>query len=654
MPALQLNPDNMVVAGKIKEVLEQRIGSDRFCMWFGNRVQFLFDGDQLSVVVEGEFARERLRRNYFRAIESAAAETLQRLVTVCLVLPGERDGMLTAGVSSDDAIDHSREMQPDEFPEATDLSGQDRLDRPMKSLPVRHASVADRSPGERRGGGPAPLYQFAMASATEPRHSQRVSNFSNQGTTSKMQPVYDRNEPAGTASPKRNQLRRPSLRVLSEPTTPDAVSANPPIAMATAPESSSRNTAAVSAAVAAPQLAGQVSVDSGAASGRPGRTTSSRQASPSSAARRSAPTTRSVKGGPETAAAHAPAQQQGALTFANFVSGTSNTLATTAAKLLAGEPIGSAPLCFWGATGTGKTHLLSAIRHELRSRYRLGRVLMMSAEEFTNDFLSCVRGTGLPAFRKRYRDVDALLIDNVQFLGGKNATVREMMYTIDTILSRRRPLVMAADRPPLEITGLSSDLAGRMSSGLVCGINPLDLELRRNLLRVHAQRSYLPWDEETIELLAQRISGDGRAVQGIVQMVSMLQRMYRRMPTLDEIVSQAGELLQRGPKVVALADVEKAVCTAFGLTANELRSDSKSRNVSQPRILAMYLSRQHTTAAFAEIGRYYGDRNHSTVIAAHRRVEDWIKLGQAVGGRGPKNLKVQDAIAAVENLLRIG
>jgi len=154
--------------------------------------------------------------------------------------------------------------------------------------------------------------------------------------------------------------------------------------------------------------------------------------------------------------------------------------------------------------------------------------------------------------------------------------------------------------------------------------------------------------------LAQRAVGDGRVIQGISQLVSMLQRMYRRMPTAQEITSHAGDLLQRGPKVVALADVEKAICSAFGLSASELRSDSKSRNVSQPRILAMYLSRQHTTAAFSEIGRYYGDRNHSTVIAAHRRVEDWLKLGQTVGGRGPKNMKVQEAIAAVENLLRIG
>jgi chromosomal replication initiator protein len=134
----------------------------------------------------------------------------------------------------------------------------------------------------------------------------------------------------------------------------------------------------------------------------------------------------------------------------------------------------------------------------------------------------------------------------------------------------------------------------------------------------------------------------------------MLQRMYRRMPTMQEILREAGDMLQRGPRAVALEDIERAVCAAFNLPVGELRGEVKSRNVSQPRILAMYLSRQHTSAAFSEIGRYFGDRNHSTVIAAYRRAEAWLKTNQSVGGRGPHAIKVQEAIDTVENLLRIG
>ncbi len=148
--------------------------------------------------------------------------------------------------------------------------------------------------------------------------------------------------------------------------------------------------------------------------------------------------------------------------------------------------------------------------------------------------------------------------------------------------------------------------------------------------------------------------GDGRVIQGIGRLVSTLQRMYRRMPSMQEIMREAGDLLQRGPRMVGLPEIEKAVCAAFNLPSGELRGDAKARTVSQPRILAMYLARQHTNAAFSEIGRYFGNRNHSTVIAAYRRAEDWIKANQAVGGTGNRGLKVQEAIDTVENLLRIG
>jgi len=644
MLTLQQEPDDTAVIGRIMEVLEQRIGSDRFGLWFGDRVEFRYDSANLSVIVDGDFALQRLRGNYLRAIESAAAEVLHRAVTVRLMLQADDVGMLALSDEAATAADGQESV------DQSDFAGHKRDDQPITAVsvdtflvppevvsPGREGVSPSDSPGSRsaaptrRGGvgqrplrsenrGPAPVGQWLMAAATDPRYSRRQSSSSSSNT-----PV------------------RPAMPSASNPN--DAKIAPP----AAAGSRAVGNRAAVKSV--------RVISEHDAATGI-APLNGTRVAGPAQRRNEVAQSTKNVADNDSAAvdsrSRSNPSPSGETMTFSSFVASTSNTLAVTAAKLLAANPAGATPLCFWGATGTGKTHLLSAIRHELRARHRMPRVLLLSAEDFTNDFLSCVRGTGLPAFRKRYRDVDALLIDNVQFLGGKNATLREMLYTVDTILSRRRPLILAADRQPLEIEGLSADLAGRMSSGLVCGINPMELDLRRDLFRRYAQQSYMPWDDETIELLAQRAGGDGRVIQGISQLVSMLQRMYRRMPTAQEIISQAGDLLQRGPKVVALADVEKAICTAFGLSTGELRSDSKSRNVSQPRILAMYLSRQHTTAAFSEIGRYYGDRNHSTVIAAHRRVEDWIKSDQTVGGRGPKNMKVQEAIAAVENLLRIG
>lgn len=553
-----------IVEGKIRDGLERRIGTDRFGIWFGDRVRFEIGPEGLTVWVHGEFALERLRGHYYRQIESIAAEVVGGIVPVKMSLWEERAGVLSS--EDREAATSLRPSVPTPTAVTTDV-------QKIRSQPVRSIRVSSPNP-----------IRDVVPNATVPRG-----------------------------------IGGGQLRVGSGP-------------FAVRPSAGSSSFGSSSFGSTGNGLSVNASAREGSG--------------------------RDLGGEGEDGALGeslaAPGRRVVPMTFTNFMPATSNELAVTAARLLAADPIGSAPLCFWGPTGTGKTHLLHAIRHELRARHGMPRVILLSAEQFTNDFLACVRGTGLPAFRKRYRDADALLIDNVQFLGGKTATLRETLYTVDALLTRRRPLVLAADRQPLEIDGLAGDLAGRMSSGLVCGINPMERELRKVLYRRHAEQSYLPWDEATIEVLAERTIGDGRVIQGIAQLVSMLQRMYRRMPTIQEIAAQAGDMLQRGPKVVALADIEKAICSTFGITTQELRSEAKSRSVSHPRILAMYLSREHTTAAFSEIGRYYGDRNHSTVIAAHRRVEEWLQGERTLGGRGPKGMKVKEAIAAVESLLRIG
>jgi chromosomal replication initiator protein len=550
MPALHHESEDRDVIGKIKEALIQRIGVQRFDLWFGHGVTFREEAETVLVEVTGEFALERLRKNYFRHLESAVAEVKGGLSPVRMRASNQPDLLngqtnVTAGLNNGSQLTNNNQSV------STSPSSQPKQPgSPVQSsrTPLRNPVSFRRQPDLSRG--PAHLVAFRSAAIdSEPSAPHTGHSLEGQHATASMPPSDD----ASTIS-----------------------------------------------------------------------------------------------------ASETASSRSEAMTFANFASGNSNQLAHTAAKMLAAQPGDAAPICFWGATGTGKTHLLHAIRHELRHRHRMQRVILLSAEDFTNDFLTAVRGAGLPAFRKRYRDVDALLIDNIQFFGGKSATLREVLYTVDTIISRKRPLVLAGDRPPMEIEGLSGELAGRLSSGLVCGLNPHELNVRCELLRRESMRSFITWDEETIQALAMRISGDGRLIQGIGRLVSTLQRMYRRMPTLAEILREAGDMLQRGPRSVALADIERAVCAAFNLPAGELRSEAKTRNVSQPRILAMYLARQHTNAAYSEIGRYFGDRNHSTVIAAYRRAEGWLKNNQSVGGRGTHGLKVQEAIDTVENLLRIG
>lgn len=282
------------------------------------------------------------------------------------------------------------------------------------------------------------------------------------------------------------------------------------------------------------------------------------------------------------------------------------------------------------------------------------RVIRLSAEQFTNDFIKSVGTSGLPAFRRRYRDLDALLIDDVQFLATKKATLREMLYTIDTLASAGRPLVFTADRPPAEISGLTRELAGRMSAGLVCPMRPLDTTTRETLLRrLIAQHCPAAWPEEVIVEINGMLGGDGRMLRGIVNLVSTLQRMHRRMPTMDEIRQYGGELLRSQTPVVTLTAIERAVCEAFELDAQALRSGGQTRSISEPRMLAMYLSRQLTSSAFSEIARHYGGRSHTTALAANRKVASWLESGRSVG-RGRQAMSARQAVERIESILRTG
>ncbi len=342
------------------------------------------------------------------------------------------------------------------------------------------------------------------------------------------------------------------------------------------------------------------------------------------------------------------------MTSANFIPGQCNRLAHTAMVMACQDPASASPLFLCGPTGTGKTHLLAAIAEQLRRRHRMKRVIHLSAEQFTNDFISSVGNSGITAFRRRYREVDALLIDDVQFLGSKKATLREMLYTVETLAGAGRPLVFSGSHSPTEIDGLTRELAGRMAAGLVCSIQPLDGATRETLLqRWIAERCQLQVPDSLIEAINPMLAGDGRVISGIVNVINTLQRMFGRTPTLDELRQYAGQLLRAAKPVTTLSVIESAVCEAFQLPSDSLRGKSQTRAVTGPRMLAMYLSRQLTSAAYAEIARHFGGRSHSTAISAEQNVKAWLAEGGDVG-RGRAAMSAREAIDRVETLLRSG
>ncbi|EMI57583.1 DnaA/Hda family protein [Rhodopirellula sallentina] len=339
-------------------------------------------------------------------------------------------------------------------------------------------------------------------------------------------------------------------------------------------------------------------------------------------------------------------------TLDSFITGPCNDFAFSAATMAMSTPEIATPLFLHGPTGTGKSHLLAAIAEEFRRRRRMRRVIVLTAEQFTNDFVGSVNSTGLVSFRRKYREVDALLIDDVHFLASKTATLREALYTLETLAAAGKPLVFTANLPPADIRGLTGEVAGRMASGLVCPLLALDAETRLKLLtRLVKTRCVLDCDEGLLSEVSEAVSGDARAVTGVANLIGMLQRMFRREPTIDEIRQFGGDLMRNIRSAPSLRSIEKAVCEAFGLENDGLRGKAQTRRVSEPRTLAMYLARQHTGSAFTEIAKHFGRRSHTGAIAAQQKVEEWLASGKFIGG-GDAAMAASDAIARVEARLR--
>jgi len=336
-----------------------------------------------------------------------------------------------------------------------------------------------------------------------------------------------------------------------------------------------------------------------------------------------------------------------------FVVGEGNRVAHASAEMIVRRPGEVTPLFVYGPNGVGKTHLLEGIWSAVRQSSRSLRMIYLSAEQFTSYFLEALRGSGLPSFRRKYRDVGMLIIDDVQFFSGKRATLVELQHTIDTLLRHRRQLVLAGDRPPVELDGLGPELTARMSGGLVCGMIPPDHPTRLGIVRQMARRVDMQVPEEVLRWIATHLTGDARLFSGA------LNRLRATSAAIDQPITRAmaeealSDLIRAHSRAVGLGDIERVVCDVFGLDPRSLRSDRKAKGVSHPRMLAMWLARKHTRAALSEISHHFGRRSHSTVISAQKKVSRWMADGAALKVPG-QSWKVEDAIRKIEGRLLTG
>ena len=314
-----------------------------------------------------------------------------------------------------------------------------------------------------------------------------------------------------------------------------------------------------------------------------------------------------------------------------FVVGPSNELALTAVQQVCERPDGSGgPLFVYGAVGTGKTHLLEGLYRELRRRHAGLQVVYLTAEQFTNHFTQAYRNHTLPAFRQRFRTVDVLLVDDVDFLDAKRVVQEEFLHTFQQLESQGRLVVACAGRHPRLIEKISDELRTRFLSGMVCRLELPDLDTRERIAVGKARRMNAEFTPEALRYVAQRFSAGVRELEGALNCLQVYYRMTGKRVGLTAARQVLGDLERDCLRVVRLADIERVVCDLFGVDAADLKSSRRTRSVTEPRMLAMYLARKHTRAAYSEIGEYFGGRNHATVISADRKVAGWLAADVSV------------------------
>ncbi len=365
-----------------------------------------------------------------------------------------------------------------------------------------------------------------------------------------------------------------------------------------------------------------------------------------------APTARLDRGSPPADPPDAACRRR-LFDLESFVAGPSNRLASAAAEMVTQRPGELSPLLLYGPTGVGKTHLLEGICSAVRKSRPGVIALYLSAEQFISGFLQALRGSGLPSFRQKYRGVDLLVIDDLQFFCGKRYTQLELLYTIDTLAREGRQAVFAADRPPAELDGLGAELCARLEGGMVCRIEPPDYETRLGIVGQMARRMGLGVPEPVRQFIAAHLTSHARELSGALCRLEATSRVLRRPIGLAMAEEALAETIRAGSRAVRLADIEKAVCERFGLEPGSLQSGRKAKRVSHPRMLAMWLARKYTRAALSEIGHYFGRRSHSTVVSAQKRVDGWLAGGTSLE-IADGTWKADDAVRKLEQRLRAG
>lgn len=366
---------------------------------------------------------------------------------------------------------------------------------------------------------------------------------------------------------------------------------------------------------------------------------------------------RSQRGGAQRGSNHRGSTRREGRRFSKldgFIQGECNELAVTAARQVASHPGERfSPLYIHGGVGVGKTHLAEAIYCEVRKQNPESQVIFMTAESFGNQFTHALRNQSLPSFRARFRNVDVLIIDDIGFLNGKPGMQEEFLHTFEQLSSHGKQIVVTADCHPRLMSKMSGELTTRFLCGLVSRLEAPDLQTRRQIVRMKMQPFAGQVSEDAMNFVARRFTHSVRELEGALNTLRTWHAMTKKKVSAQTARQALSELERDCIRVVRLPDIEAAVCQLFGIDACDLKSDKRTRSVSQPRMLAMFLARRHTQAAYKEIGDFFGGRNHSTVVAAEKKVDTWLRSEKELTFAG-RNWHLSDVMESIEQQLLAG
>ncbi|MFO0998016.1 MAG: chromosomal replication initiator protein DnaA [Alphaproteobacteria bacterium] len=319
-------------------------------------------------------------------------------------------------------------------------------------------------------------------------------------------------------------------------------------------------------------------------------------------------------------------------TFKNFVVGKPNEFAHAAARRVAeAERVPFNPLFLYGGVGLGKTHLMHAIAWHLKARDPSRRVLYLSAEKFMYQFIRALRFKDTMAFKEQFRNVDVLMIDDVQFISGKESTQEEFFHTFNALVDQNHQVVISADKSPSDLEGLEERLRSRLGWGLVADIHPTTYELRLGILEAKAEQLGAAIPHKVMEFLAHRISSNVRELEGALNRLVAHGTLVGRDVTLEMTQEVLHDLLRATDRRVTIEEIQKRVAEHYNIRLSDMHSARRSRAVARPRQVAMYLAKQLTTRSLPEIGRKFGGRDHTTVMHAVRKVDELRALDAGFG-----------------------